>query len=78
MIQIHFDDNVDEIGKGMQKVKTFKDIDKAKRDYSLSNASDAVFDELKKNVMTVVKEYMKINKNKMRSKIGLKKMEGKI
>lgn len=74
-MRIHFEDTIDSIGRAMEKIKSFKDIEKYKQHYSTSKSSDAVFDELQTNVMNVIKDYMKLNKNKAHSMMGMKKME---
>lgn len=71
----YFDDCIDSMERAMEKVKSFKDIEKCKQDYSTTKASDAVFDELRANVMNVIKDYMRMNKNKAHSMMGMKKME---
>ena len=45
-MRIHFEDTIDSIGRAMEKIKSFKDIEKYKQHYSTSKSSDAVFDEL--------------------------------
>lgn len=70
-----FEDGIDSMERAMEKVKSFKDIEKCKQYYSTTKASDAVFDELRANVMNVIKDYMKMNKNKAHSMMGVKKME---
>ena len=74
-MRMYFEDCVDSMERGIEKVKSFKDIEKCKREYSTTKASDSVFDELSANVMNVIKDYMKMNKDKVHSMMGMKKME---
>lgn len=71
-----FEECIDSIKSAMEKVKSFNDIEKYKQHYCIAKSSEAVFDELKTNVMNVIKDYMKMNKNKAHSMMGIKKMEG--
>jgi hypothetical protein len=45
-MRIHFEDSIDSIERAMEKIKSFKDIEKYKQNYSIAKSSDAVFDEL--------------------------------
>lgn len=74
-MRIYFEDGIDSMKRAIENVKSFKDIEKCKQHYSTTKSSDAVFDELKTNVMNVIKDYMKMNKNKAHSMMGMKKME---
>lgn len=74
-MRIDFEDGIDSMQRAMEKVKSFTDIEKCKQNYSTTKSSDSVFDELKTNVMNVIKDYMKMNKNKAHSMMGMKKME---
>ena len=74
-MRIYFEDGIDSMKRAMEKVNSFKDIEKCKQNYSTTKSSDSVFDELRKNVMNVIKDYMKMNKNKANSMMGMKKME---
>ena len=74
-MRILFEECVDSMKSAMEKLNSFNDIEKYKQHYCVAKSSKAVFDELKINVMNVIKEYMKMNKNKAHSMMGMKKME---
>lgn len=73
-MRIWFEECVDSMKSAMEKLNSFNDIEKYKQHYCVAKSSEEVFDELKTNVMNVIKEYMKMNKNKAHSMMGMKKM----
>ena len=76
-MRIHFDDSVESMKSNIDSIEKFKDIDAALKRIT-SSAEHDVLEELKRNVMYVIKDYIQINKAPVNSMMGIKKMEGKI
>lgn len=76
-MRIHFEDSVESMKSNINSIKKFRDIDAALKRI-MSSAEHDVLEELKRNVMYVIKDYIQINKAPANSMMGIKKMEGKI
>jgi hypothetical protein len=76
-MRIHFEDSVENMKSNIDSIEKFGDIDAALKRIKSSTEHD-VLEELKRNVMYVIKDYIQINKAPVNSMMGIKKMEGKI
>ena len=76
-MRIHFEDSVENMKSNIDSIEKFGDIDAALKRIT-SSAEHDVLEELKRNVMYVIKDYIQINKAPVNSMMGIKKMEGRI
>lgn len=76
-MRILFEDSVENMKSKIKSIKKFRDIDAALKKIK-SSAEHDVLEELRRNVMYVIKDYIQINKAPVNSMMGIKKMEGQI
>ena len=75
--RMYYEEEIEAMDSAMRFVKKFDDIKKQKEKVGWV-ASKEVFDEFTTLVNRIMKKYMVMNGNKVHSKMGMKKMEGKI